>query len=158
MAPGLSVATASREERNRASVASMVRRVATNLEVVEAWVEAANRGDVDGALALCGSSIELIEAKALPGAVTATGADAVRRYLERFRTHWSDGEWLPEEFVESGDKVLMRARLRLRGRRSGIEVDREWIYVFTVEHGKLVSQEGFDSRADGLRAAGIEAS
>jgi hypothetical protein len=50
----------------------------------------------------------------------------------------------------------MRARLRLRGRLSGIEVDREWIYVFTVRDGKLIRQDGFDDRADGLRAAGLE--
>jgi ketosteroid isomerase-like protein len=129
--------------------------VASNLEVVNAWVDACNRGDVDAALGLCDASIELVEATALPGAVTATGPDAVRRYLERFTAHWSEGEWLPEEFQESGDKVLMRARLQLRGRRSGIEVDREWFYVFTLREGKLVSQEGFDERADGLRAAGM---
>lgn len=129
--------------------------MASNLEVVKAWVDACNRGDVDAALGLCDESIELVEATALPGAVTATGSDAVRRYLERFAAHWSEGEWLPEEFQESGDKVFMRARLKLRGRRSGIEVDREWFYVFTVREGKLVSQEGFDERADGLRAAGM---
>jgi len=93
----------------------------------------------------------------MPVAVTAPGIDAVGRYLERFSAHWSEVEWLPQEFLESGDKVFMRARLRLRGRRSGIEVDREWIYVFTVRHGKLVRQDGFDERVDGLRAAGIEA-
>jgi ketosteroid isomerase-like protein len=85
--------------------------VAGHLEVVKAWVDACNQGDVDGALALCDSSIELVEANALLGAVTASGADAVRRYLERFNAHWSEGEWLPDEFVESGDKVFMRARL-----------------------------------------------
>ncbi len=131
--------------------------MAGNLEVVKAWVDACNRGDVEAALGLCDSSIELVEATALPGAVTATGTDAVRRYLERFAAHWSEGEWLPEEFEESGDKVFMRASLKLRGRRSGIEVDREWIYVFTLRDGKLISQEGFDERADGLRAAGIQA-
>jgi ketosteroid isomerase-like protein len=131
--------------------------VAGNLEAVKAWVDACNRGDVEAALGLCDSSIQLVEATALPGAVTATGTDAVRRYLERFAAHWSEGEWLPEEFEESGDKVFMRASLKLRGRRSGIEVDREWIYVFTLRDGKLISQEGFDQRADGLRAAGIEA-
>jgi ketosteroid isomerase-like protein len=130
--------------------------VASSLEVVKAWVDACNRGDADAALGLCDPSIELVEAKTLPGAVTAVGAEAVRRYLERFTAHWSEGEWLPEEFHESGEKVFMRARLRLRGRRSGIEVDREWNYVFTVRHGKLTSQEGFDERVDGLRAAGIE--
>jgi ketosteroid isomerase-like protein len=98
----------------------------------------------------------LVEAEALPGAVRATGIDAVRRYLERFSAHWSEAQWLPQEFFESGDKVFMRARLRLRGRRSGIEVDREWFYVFTLRHGKLIRQDGFDDRADGLRAAGIK--
>jgi ketosteroid isomerase-like protein len=131
--------------------------VASNLDVIKAWVDACNRGDVDAALALCDPSIELVEAKTLPGAVTATGVDAARRYLERFAAHWSEGEWLPEEFQESPDKVFMRARLKLRGRRSGIEVDREWIYVFTLAHGKLVRQEGFNEREDGLTAAGIEA-
>jgi ketosteroid isomerase-like protein len=130
--------------------------VASNLELVKAWVAACNRGDVDAALALCHSEVELIESKTLPGAVDAIGAPAVRRYLERFTTHWSEGEWLPEEFLESDDRVFMRARLRLRGRRSGIEVDREWIYVFTARDGKLLRQEGFDEPEDGLRAAGIE--
>lgn len=133
------------------------RRVPSSLEVVKRWVDACNEGDVERALALCDSSIELLEAKTLPGAVSATGADAVRRYLERFSAHWSEAEWLPAEFLESGDKVFMRARVKLRGRRSGIEVDREWIYVFTVRHGKLLTQEGFDDRADGLRAAVIDA-
>lgn len=138
--------------------ASMVGRVPGSLDVVKAWVDACNDGDADGAVALCDSSMELVEAEALPGAVTATGIDAVRRYLERFSAHWSEAQWLPQEFLESGDKVFMRARLRLRGRVSGIEVDREWIYVFTVRDEKLIRQEGFDERADGLRAAGIEAS
>ena len=123
--------------------------------MVKAWVDACNQGDIDAALALCDPSMELIEATTLPGAVTARGAEAVRRYLERFAAHWSGGEWLPQEFAMSGDKVFVRARLRLRGRRSGIEVDREWIYVFTVRDGKLLSQEGFDERAEGLRAAGL---
>ena len=128
----------------------------SNLDVVEAWVDACNRGDVDAALGLCSPSIELIESSTLPGAVTVAGSEDVRHYLERFATHWSEGEWLPEEYKESGDKVFMRARLKLRGRKSGIEVDREWTYVFTVREGKLISQEGFNDRADGLEAAGIE--
>src|SRR5690348_412229 len=106
--------------------------------VAQAWVEACDRGDLEGALALCDPQMVLAEAKALPGAVTATGIDAVRRYLERFETHWSDVSWEPEEFREAGEKVYLRARLRLVGRHSGIEVDREWIYVFTVRGGKLL--------------------
>ena len=63
----------------------------------------------------------------------ATGAEAVRRYLERFTAHLSEFEWLAEEFLESEDLVVMSARLRLRGGRSDIDVDRQWVYVFTVK-------------------------
>jgi ketosteroid isomerase-like protein len=128
----------------------------SNLDVVKAWVEACNQMDVERALSLCSPCIELTESKTLPGSVRAVGLDKVRRYLERFTTHWSEGEWLPQEFLESGDKIVMVARLKLRGRQSGIEVDRSWVYVFTVRDGKLLRQEGFDERAEGLAAAGVQ--
>ena len=56
-----------------------------SLEIAKAWVEACDRGEIQAALALCDRDVELVEAEALPGAVTATGIDAVRRYLERSR-------------------------------------------------------------------------
>jgi ketosteroid isomerase-like protein len=127
----------------------------SNLEVVKAWVKACNQTDVERALSLCSPSMELVESTTLPGAVRAAGVDQVRRYLERFTTHWSEGEWLPQEFQESGDKLVLVARLRLRGRKSGIEVDRSWVYLFTLQDGKLLSQEGFDERAEALQAAGL---
>jgi ketosteroid isomerase-like protein len=133
----------------------MIATMGESLEIAKAWVEACDRGEIQAALALCDREVELVEAEALPGAVTATGIDAVRRYLERFETHWSAGSWEPEEFRESGEKVYLRARLRLVGRHSGIEVDREWIYVFTVRDGKLLRQEGYDDDAEGLRVAGL---
>lgn len=126
-----------------------------SLDVVKAFVDACNAGELGAIDDLCDPAMELVEAEALPGAVTATGRDAVRRYLERFSAHWTEVDWRPEEFIEAGEKVFMRARLRLRGRRSGLEVDREWIYVFTVNDGKLMRQDGFDDRDEGLRAAGI---
>ena len=97
--------------------------MSSNVDLVKAWVDACNAGDPDGALALCDESMVLVESAALPGAVTATGRDQVRHYLERFEVHWSEGKWTPVEFREADDKVMLRARLRLVGRNSGIEVD-----------------------------------
>jgi len=126
-----------------------------SLKIAKAWVEACDQGEIEAALELCDPRVELVEAQELPGPVTATGIDAVRRYLERFQKHWSEGHWEAEEFREAGDKVFLRARLRLVGRHSGIEVDRQWIYVFTVRDGKLLRQVGFDDEAEGLGAAGL---
>ena len=126
-----------------------------SLEIAKAWVDACDRGDVERALALCDPQVEMVESEALPGPVTSTGIDAVRHYLERFQTHWSDGSWEPKEFREAGENVYLRARLRLVGRQSGIEVDREWSYVFTVRDGRLLRQVGYDDEAEALRAAGL---
>jgi ketosteroid isomerase-like protein len=124
--------------------------------VARAYIDASNRGDLDAVLALLDPEVEMHEASELPGSVSAVGFDAVKRYLERFDTHWSSFNWEPLEWRFSGERALCRARLKLTGRKSGIAVDREWIYIFTVRDGKLVRQEGFDDMASATRA--LEAS
>lgn len=118
--------------------------------VVRAYIDACNGDDLDAVLALLDPGIELHEADALPGAVHAVGFDEVRRYLERFGTHWESFHWEPLELVTDDARAMMLARLRLKGRESGIEVDREWAYVFTVCDGKLLRQDGFDGREPAL--------
>ncbi len=120
--------------------------------VARARVDACNGDDEEHLLALLHPDVELHESTTLPGAVSAVGFEEVRHYLERFTTHWSSFLWEPLEWRVQGDRVLMRARLRLTGRRSGIEVDREWVYVFTVRDGKLLRQDGFDDMAAAQRA------
>ena len=53
-------------------------------------------------------------------------------------------------------KVWMPARLVLRGRQSGIVVDRVWQYVFTVRDGKLLRQDGYDDETEARAAAGLD--
>ena len=120
--------------------------------VVRAYVEACNGDDLARVLELLDPEIELHEAETLPGAIHAVGLDQVRRYLERFDAHWSSFHWKPLELRVSENRALMKARLSLVGRKSGIEVDREWIYVFTVREGKLLRQDGFDQADEASRA------
>lgn len=115
--------------------------------VVREWVDAVNGDDAERVLALLHPQVELHEAETLPGAVHAVGYDAVRHYLERFSTHWKSFRWEPLEFTFLRDRALLVARLHLTGRESGVVVDREWSYVFTVLDGKLLRQDGFDDRA-----------
>lgn len=74
------------------------------------------------------------------------------KYLTRFNAHWSSFHWEPLELRVSGDRALMRARLELVGRKSGIEVDREWVYVFQVRDEKLHRQDGFDEMDEAVKA------
>jgi uncharacterized protein len=120
--------------------------------VVRAYVEACNGDDLDHLLSLLDPEVELHEAKTMPGAVSAVGFEEVSRYLERFYAHWSSFSWEPQELQVSGERALMKARLTLVGRKSGIEVDRDWIYVFQVRDGKLLRQDGFDEMSEATRA------
>ena len=116
--------------------------------VVREYVDACNGDSVDRILAILDPDVELHEATKLPGAVSAVGFDAVKRYLERFSAHWTAFRWEPIELRVDGDRALLRAELHLEGRRSGIEVDREWLYVFTVRDGKLLRQDGYDTLSE----------
>ena len=43
-----------------------------------------------------------------------------------------------EEFIDAGDRVLVTAHHRGRGRGSGIEVDTRLYSVYTLRDGKVV--------------------
>jgi ketosteroid isomerase-like protein len=112
--------------------------------VVRAYIEACNGDDKEAVYACLHPEVELHEPPSLPGAVSAVGLKAARHYLERFDVHWSSFRWEPLELRVAGSRALMPARLALRGRRSGLDVEREWVYVFEVRDGKLFRQYGFD--------------
>ena len=120
--------------------------------VVREYIDACNRifgtDDPDPVLNLLHPEVEMHESRLLPGAVSAVGLQSVTRYLERFGTYWQGFHWEPLEFVTRGDRVLVPAVLHLTGRESGIPVEHDWFYVFTVSDGMLRRQDVFTARAD----------
>jgi ketosteroid isomerase-like protein len=127
----------------------------TNLELVRAWMQACDGADTEAALGLLDPAFEMFETPALPGAVTTTGIEAVRRYFAGWRRNWSEWEWREEEAIElPPDRVLVMSLLRLKGLRSGISVEHRWAYLFTLRDGKLLRQDGFNTKEDALEAVG----
>ena len=112
------------------------------------------RGDM--ALDRMDPEISMFEADTIPGAASAVGIDAVRRYMESFARYWEEIRFEPTEFVDAGDQVVVVARLMGRGKGSGVDVEREWAYVWTVSAGKVVRMDGYASRAEALKAVGLE--
>jgi ketosteroid isomerase-like protein len=100
--------------------------------------------------------ISMVESSALPGAASAHGIDAVRRYIESFAKHWDDIRFEPEEYLDAGDRVVVLARLVGRGKASGVDVERTWAYVWTLRDGRALRMQGYADRAEALRAAGLE--
>jgi anthranilate synthase/aminodeoxychorismate synthase-like glutamine amidotransferase len=131
-------------------------RAADPIEVVRAYVDACNAGDPEAVFACLHPDFVMAESDTLPGAITTSSWEEVQRYIRGFGKHWSEVSWEPITMQACGDKVWLSARLRMRGRKSGIEVDRVWQYVLTVRDGKLVRQDGYDDEAEARAAAGLD--
>ena len=117
-------------------------------------MEACNGTDPQVAFSLVDPSFEMTETPALPGAATTTGLEELERYFAGWRRNWSEWQWLEEELLDlRPDKVLVVARLKLKGLRSGLWVEHVWAYLFTIGEGKLLRQDGFNTKAEALEAA-----
>ncbi len=127
-----------------------------NVEIVRAWMRACNGDDVESAVALCDETFVMTESATLPGAATTSGHDGLRRYMRGWTRNWSEWNWQDEEMLDlPPDKVLVVASLWMRGLRSGIGVERRWVYLFTVRDGRLLRQDGYDEKAQALEAVGL---
>jgi ketosteroid isomerase-like protein len=127
-----------------------------NVDVVRRALDTFPRGDVEEMLSYMAP--EVVFRSAIVGGAEGTfyqGHEGFRRWFadsfesfEEITNTWS-------EFRELGDRVLVLGHVRARGRESGVELDSEMGWVFTVSRGKLVRSEGFLSRDDALEAAGL---
>jgi ketosteroid isomerase-like protein len=124
-----------------------------NVELIRAIYEDWLRGEL--ALDRFDPEITMVESETIPGATSARGIDAVRRYLESFGNYWAEIRFEPQEYIDAGDKVVVVARLTGRGKSSGVEVQRTWAYVWTVRAERALRMEAYAERAEALQAAGL---
>jgi ketosteroid isomerase-like protein len=115
-----------------------------NVETVRRFLD----GDVEEALSYADPDIVWNPIEELP----TQGHDAVRASLARWKAEWDDYEVLPEEFVDSEDRVLATVRLRGRGRGSGVEIDARFYDLYTLRDGKIVRMDQFTERSQALEA------
>src|ERR1700680_3657508 len=101
-----------------------------NVEIIRAIYDAW----LDGGMALdkFDPEIAMVESETIPGAPSAYGIDAVRRYIASFSKYWAEIRFEPQEYIEAGDQVVVIARLVGRGKKSGVAVTRTWAYVWTL--------------------------
>jgi ketosteroid isomerase-like protein len=60
-----------------------------------------------------------------------------------------------DEMLDAGDRVVVLATLRGRGRSSGAGLDSRQGYIWTLRDGKATRFEWFNSPDEALRAAGL---
>jgi len=129
-----------------------------NVEIVRLLLyEAANRGDLDGALDLLDASIHLDFSERVFNPATYQGHDGARRFYAELDEVWDDFRTEPVEFIEAGDKVVVPHRIHGVGKGSGVEVELPSTSICTLRDGKVVAIRMYRDHGRALEAAGLRA-
>jgi ketosteroid isomerase-like protein len=126
-----------------------------NVDTLRRVYAAFNRGDFDEAAGAFHPEIEVVPAGGLP---PYRGVESVRAWMEPDAL--VDQSFEPLEFVTSGDRILVKQRVKGRGASSGMEVDAISFAVCTFgEDGRLLRAEAFMEyeEAKAREAAGLDA-
>ena len=128
-----------------------------NVEIVRGVVAAFELGDTDGVLRFCDEDIRIIQAPELPGApAELRGHKGVLEAFSVWPEQWDEYRVETVRIAAApGDKVFMTQRTRGRGKQSGIEVEMDFSFVFTVHDGKISEWRLFVQEDEALEAAGL---
>jgi uncharacterized protein len=126
-----------------------------NVELVQRCFRLFSRGDYDGVLECFDPEVEVIEPGGIPGARRYRGYAGVAEAYSRWAAQWDDFSAEIERLVDAGERVVVLARHRGRGRSSGIPVEMTVAYLYTVRASKFVRWEMFSTEVEALEAAGL---
>jgi ketosteroid isomerase-like protein len=128
-----------------------------NVEVVLDQFAAVNERDFPRAMALYAEDVELVvDVDAFLESGTFRGREAVGEWFGNWFATFEPGyRFEIDEARDLGDKVLLIARHRGRGRASGVEVRGETGYLYEVRDGTVTRAELFASGAKARHAAGL---
>jgi uncharacterized protein len=126
----------------------------SNLEIVQRSYLSFSRGDLDAVLADLDPAIEWHQAQGLPHGGLYRGVDEVRRNIfEPLDAEWwSEFDAAPDEFLESGDQVVVLGRYRGTAKGSGKVLDVPFVHVWTLRDTRAIRFRQFLDTAGWVEA------
>jgi ketosteroid isomerase-like protein len=89
-------------------------------------------------------------------ATKSHGIEGLWAALVAWTEEWSDVRMQAERFIEVGERVLVLARHRAVGKRSGVPMNHLDAWVFSIGDGRIVRWDAYWDPADANRALGLE--
>lgn len=128
-----------------------------NVEIVRNAFAAFDRGDTEGVLRLCDEDIVITQPPELPDApAEQRGHRGVVEAFALWPEQWDDFRIdILEIAAAPDDKVFVASRTRGRGKQSGVEVEMEFSYVFTIRDAKISEWRLFVREDQAREAAGL---
>jgi ketosteroid isomerase-like protein len=114
-----------------------------NLDVVRDVYAAFGRGDLEAILARLDPHVswQTPGSPELPTGGLRHGVPAVREFFGLLLNTFDFAEFRPQEFLTSGDKVVVLGTSREGPKGSGRLVDFRWVHVFSFREGRIVAFE-----------------
>ena len=126
-----------------------------SMDVVQAAIDAYVRGDESAMLDRAAPDIIVTQFPDQPDVRDYRGHEGLLQVMAEWIGIWDD--WSVEilRTREIGDRVLVGARQRGRGKGSGAPVEGEVAFVFTVRRDKIVRWQMFHSEQQAQEAMGL---
>ena len=128
-----------------------------NVEIVRNAFAAFERGDIEGLLRLCDEDIVITQPPDLPGvSPEQRGHRGVLEAMAIWPQQWDEYRIeLLRVDAAPGGKVFVAQRSSGRGKQSGVEVNMDFSFVFTVHEGKISQWRLFMQEEQAVEAAGL---
>ena len=126
-----------------------------NVEIVRRGWEAYEGGDLSGVIALLSPDMVTYVAPPFPVAGTYGGPEGFLQLTIDWAEGFDDLVITGEEFIEAGEQVVVRSLHKSRGASSGVPVETDLWYVFTIGAGKVARVDIFNERSEALEAVGL---
>jgi ketosteroid isomerase-like protein len=128
----------------------------SNTDTLKQGYEAFGRGDLDGATENFADDIrwENPEASQVPNNGVTEGRDAVKQLFADLANHWESFSIVPDEFIESGDTVVVLSHAEAKGKQTGKEVKLPWVHIWRFSGDKATEVQALTDTALAAEALG----
>ena len=82
------------------------------------------------------------------------GRDAVKQLFADLANHWESFSIVPDEFIESGDTVVVLSHAEAKGKQTGKEVKLPWVHIWRFSDGKATEVQALTDTALAAEALG----
>lgn len=125
-----------------------------NVEIVRAQVE---RFEATGELSPGTSADEIAwhDPPDFPDAQVHIGMEGVLRAVGTWADAWNEWQIELNEYLDAGERVLVRGKQRGRGKDTGVLVEQPLCLVYLLSEGKVSEVRAFFDEDQALEAAGL---
>ena len=125
-----------------------------NIEILQSGYQKFGSGDIEGLLKLFASDIKwtVPEIENAPFAGSRQGLQKVGEYFKELSAAEDITEFIPNEFISGGDRVVVLGRSTATVRETGRTYSTDWVHVFRLNDGEVTEFAEFFDNAAATRA------